>query len=536
MSLAEAPLASGSASRPAPPAAQPTLPLAALPVPTAVGSTSSSTKGSRPIRSPADYASDQDDDGDDDAAHLVHERDPIPPFRKGHRPRASVAGLLDDAPTSFTAERHRRVSAYDGADAGVVEQVRAEWTRRTGAVRGVVRRNEGLLLIATAQLGFSLINMCVKLLERDVSVPVWELILIRMAMTWVGCYAYLRSTGDPNPFLGPPGVRLLLALRGFVGFFGLYTNYAALQYLAMSDASTLFFLSPILVGILGWVLLREPYSRLEALVGLASLSGTVFIAKPTFLFPSRTLTEDIPGHKVTAEQRSFAICLVLAGCFTSSLVAIIIRFIGTRASPLHSISYFCIYSVLVSTLYPFVFDAPPVFSLTPRFFGLLLPIGVLGFAAQALTTRGLVLEKAGRGALASYSGLLFTLAIERIAFHKTPDAWSLLGALIIVLGAVRVALERKGGSAAAGGAGGGGAAGPPGGSVDPAVEGTELARAQVVRFGGAARDGYERLSAVELGQQRGRSRSKGGDELGLEEEGWERARERKGSGGAGGMR
>ncbi|KPV78148.1 uncharacterized protein RHOBADRAFT_11265, partial [Rhodotorula graminis WP1] len=338
-------------------------------------------------------------------------------------------------------------------------------------------------------------------------------------------------TGDPNPFLGPPGVRLLLALRGFVGFFGLYTNYAALQYLAMSDASTLFFLSPILVGILGWVLLREPYSRLEALVGLASLSGTVFIAKPTFLFPSRTLTEDIPGHKVTAEQRSFAICLVLAGCFTSSLVAIIIRFIGTRASPLHSISYFCIYSVLVSALYPFVFDAPPVFSLSPRFFGLLLPIGVLGFAAQALTTRGLVLEKAGRGALASYSGLLFTLAIERIAFNKTPDAWSLLGALIIVLGAARVALERKGGSAAASSAGAGVGAG-----VDAAAaggEGTELARAQV----SSARDGYERLAAVELGLQRGRSRSKaGGDELGLEEDGWERARDRKGSGGAGAAR
>ncbi|GAA5898131.1 hypothetical protein JCM8208_000161 [Rhodotorula glutinis] len=523
MGIAEGPLASGSALRPASQAAQPSPPLAARPlVPTAAAAV-----GSRPIRSLADYQSDHDDDDSNDDAHLVQQRDPIPPFRKGHRPRASVAALLDDAPTSFAAERHRRVSAYDGADGGVIEQVRAEWTRRAGAVRGVVRRNEGLLLIATAQLGFSLINMCVKLLERDVQVPVWELILIRMAMTWVGCYSYLRSTGDPNPFLGPPGVRLLLALRGFVGFFGLYTNYAALQYLAMSDASTLFFLSPILVGILGWVLLREPYSRLEALVGLASLSGTVFIAKPTFLFPSRTLTEDIPGHKVTAEQRSFAICLVLAGCFTSSLVAIIIRFIGTRASPLHSISYFCIYSVLVSALYPFIFDAPPVFSLTPRFFGLLLPIGVLGFAAQALTTRGLVLEKAGRGALASYSGLLFTLAIERIAFDKTPDAWSLLGALIIVLGAARVALERRGGPA-----GGGGASAAAGGSVDPAVEGTELARAQV----GPARHGYERLSAVELGLQRGRSKSKGGDELALEEEGWERARERKGSGAASGTR
>lgn len=140
MSTVEPPLASSSTLRPA---AQPSPPLAARAPSLPTAASSSSAGGSRPIRSPADYASDQDDDGDDDNAHLVQERAPIPPFRKGHRPRASVAGLLDDAPTAFAAERHRRVSTYDGADAGIVEQVRAEWTRRTGAVRGVVRRNEG---------------------------------------------------------------------------------------------------------------------------------------------------------------------------------------------------------------------------------------------------------------------------------------------------------------------------------------------------------------------------------------------------------
>lgn len=180
----------------------------------------------------------------------------------------------------------------------------------------------------------------------------------------------LRWSGDPHPFAGPPGVRLLLALRGFIGFFGcantfactnarwllatdatrlassLYTNYAALQYLSLADASTLWFISPVLVGILGWLILREPYSRLEALVGLASLSGTVFIAKPTFLFPGRGgITEDVPGHTVTPEQRALAVSIVIFGVFASSGVSIVIRFIGTRASALHSISYFAMYSV-----------------------------------------------------------------------------------------------------------------------------------------------------------------------------------------------
>lgn len=126
----------------------------------------------------------------------------------------------------------------------------------------------------------------------------------------------------------------------------LYATYAALQYLSLADASTLWFISPVLVGLLGWLILHEPYSRLEALVGLASLSGTVFIAKPTFLFPSKGgLTEDVPGHTVTPEQRALAVSIVIGGVFASSGVSIIIRYIGTRASALHSISYFALYSV-----------------------------------------------------------------------------------------------------------------------------------------------------------------------------------------------
>ncbi|BGP36407.1 hypothetical protein JCM10449v2_000308 [Rhodotorula kratochvilovae] len=406
-----------------------------------------------------EYASDNDDDDD----ILVHTPPSVQPFRRGHHPRPSAAALLDESPSTDVRDRRRRVSDYDGA----VESNGAE---------GLVASSRRW---ATA-LGFALINMCVKLLERDVKVPVWELIAIRMSMTWVG----------------------------------LYSNYAALQYLSLADTSTLFFLSPILVGILGFLILREPYSRIEALVGLASLSGTVFIAKPTFLFPAAETTEDMPGHVVTSEQRTFAICLVLGGCFTSSCVSIIIRYIGNRASPLHSISYFCIYSVIVSSMYPLVFDAPPVFSLSGRFFALLLPIGVLGFCAQTLTTRGLVLEKAGRGALATYTGLLFTLIIERLAFHKSPDGWSLLGAAIIIGGAIRVALEHKGAPVVA----------PVTAGGSGAAEGTEMARA------GRGRDGYDPLVSAEEGRERKSDDDEGFSALGRRAENGEAARGGRGRG------
>ncbi|CDR47176.1 RHTO0S14e00254g2_1 [Rhodotorula toruloides] len=395
---------------------------------------------------------DSEDDGQDDEIVLAVR----PTGSRGHRSRPSTSRLLDQesqtdemAFSPDTLRRQRRLRSYaDDEGLGVGVYVPAGARRFGLAARAVVRKNEGLLLIVASQVGFAIINTCVKLLEEDVAVPVYELIVIRMLITFAGCYAYLRWWArDPHPFLGPPGVRLLLCLRGFVGFFGLYTNYAALQYLSLADASTLWFVSPVLVGIQGWLILGEPYTRLEALVGIASLSGTIFIAKPSFLFPSSAVATALTATAESSpDQRMKGVSIILFGVIASSSVSIIIRFIGTRASALHSISYFSLYSVLVSSLYPLVFDSPPVFRLTTRFFVLLCPIGVLGFLSQALMTMGLIKEKAGRGALATYTNLLFTMIMERLVFGKLPDIWSLIAVdgvdEVAIAAATGPALER----------------------------------------------------------------------------------------------
>ncbi|GAA5855149.1 hypothetical protein JCM8547_002399 [Rhodosporidiobolus lusitaniae] len=426
--------------------------------------------------------------------------------KKGHRSRPSASALLGvnddrDALDPRDLERQRRLREYEH-DEGTI----GRWTRRAskpfvGLASGV-KKNEGLLLIALSQVFFACMNVCVKLLQSDAEpMPVWELIFIRMFVTFLGCYGWLRWTGDPNPFLGPPGVRGLLIVRGVIGFFGLFPGYYALRYLSLSDATTISFLSPVLVGILAFLLLREPYSRLEALVGLTSLLGTLFIAKPHFLFPPSTPpagSESGDEGGVSDEQRMLAVGVALIGVLGASGAYLTIRKIGKRASPLHSISYFSFYCVVVSLLYPLILPAPPVFRLEQRFFLLIAPIGVFGFIAQALLTMGLQREKAGRGTLAVYSNLIFAMALEYLVFHALPDAWSLLGALIIVGGAVRVALEKK----------------PV---VDTATSAPSR-RGSVVSVGGGRRGstanamergGVEALAAAEEGRK---SKGKGGEE------------------------
>lgn len=73
------------------------------------------------------------------------------------------------------------------------------------------------------------------------------------------------------------------------------------------------------------------------------------------------------------------------------------------------------------------------------------------------------------------------MIMERLVFGKLPDIWSLIGAAIIVGGAVRVALEHKSHA-------------PPSGSAVDGVDDVTAAAGT-----GAALEGYDPLAAAEEG-------------------------------------
>lgn len=192
-----------------------------------------------------------------------------------------------------------------------------------------VQRNLGLLLLLLAQLLYSSMGLSYQLLARLTSDPSHgntnavtplQVIFARMSMTWLGCVIALRLTGTPHPILGPPGVRLLLVLRGIIGFFGLSGFYASLRYLSLADATVITFLSPILTGFLCSVFLDERFTLKEIAAGCASMFGVLLIARPKSIFGKghhdavggpvgeESIDFNAADHRqVTEAQRIFAI-------------------------------------------------------------------------------------------------------------------------------------------------------------------------------------------------------------------------------------
>ncbi|KAI0337871.1 DUF6-domain-containing protein [Trametopsis cervina] len=325
--------------------------------------------------------------------------------------------------------------------------------------RQLVDKNTGLLLIASSQAFFSLMNVFVKKLNSlDPPVPAFELIFVRMAITWICCVTYMLLTKVPHPFTGPPGVRLLLVFRGFVGFFGLFGVYYSLQYLSLSDATVLTFLAPMFTIVTGALFLGEKMNWRQAAAGFISLLGVILIARPTFLFGSAPLPLPLPSDLpisladgtdasmapiVTPAQRIAAVGVALLGVVGATGAYTSIRAIGKRAHPMHNLVSFSSQCVIVSFIAMLSLQTPPIFPTRPSWLLMLLLIGLFGFCAQVLLTMGLQRETAGRGTMAVYVQIVFATAFERIFFHNTPAPLSIVGTVIIMASALYVAITKE---------------------------------------------------------------------------------------------
>ncbi|KAF5375925.1 hypothetical protein D9615_008259 [Tricholomella constricta] len=318
------------------------------------------------------------------------------------------------------------------------------WREKCRAVEDVFKSNTGLLLVTASQAFFSMMNTAVKKLNSiDPPVSTFELIAVRMIITYVCSMTYMIWAKVPDPWLGPKGVRLLLVFRGFSGFFGLLGIYYSLQYLSLSDATVLTFLAPLCTGISGAMFLKERYSKREALASVCSLLGVVLIARPAFLFgePSSISSDPRYAEKGTPEERLFAVGVALVGVLGLTGAYTSLTALGKRAHPLHAMTAFSSQCIVVSCVAMLIQKAPIVVPTEIEWLLLLLMIGIFGFVAQILLTMGLQRETAGRGTIAVYTQVVFAAILERIFFDPAPSIMSIFGTLIIISAALYVAVR-----------------------------------------------------------------------------------------------
>ncbi|KAI0740127.1 drug/metabolite transporter [Earliella scabrosa] len=286
-------------------------------------------------------------------------------------------------------------------------------------------------------------GVCVKLLKglSDPPVHPFELIWVRMVMTWLVCVSYMSLTKVPDPVLGPKGVRHLLAARGLAGFTGLFGTYYALQYLSLSDATVLSFLTPMTTAVTGALFLKETLTLKQVSASVFSFAGVVLIARPEFLFGTHAEVEDAAGHVVTSSQRVGAVGVALLGVVGITGAYTTVRAIGKRAHTMHNIGAFSFFCVLTAPIAMLVTRTPVVIPDNLACLGMILAVSLCGFGAQMTLTMGLRRETAGRGSMAMYIQIIFALVFERVIFHTTPPPLSIVGTVIILASAIYIAVS-----------------------------------------------------------------------------------------------
>ncbi|GJJ14181.1 hypothetical protein Clacol_008442 [Clathrus columnatus] len=365
------------------------------------------------------------------------------------------------------------------------------WFRRSReTLSEVYTSNVGLLLIAASQLFMTFMNISVKFLNNiDDPVPTLEVLIdFSLHFLWLivvyfpeACarshVTYMIVRKVPHAFLGPPEVRYLLIFRGVSGsrrktkysFFGLFGIYYSLQYLSLSDAVVLTFLSPTTTAIAGFFLLHENLSKREVAAGAFSFLGVILIARPQSFFGNTVnppVTLDTLHKNATSMQRIIAVGSENSRViFRVSMIGVIgatgimndidvsLRAIGERAHVMHSLTFFSSYSVIVSAIGMALFRVNLVIPSKWSWCGLLFAIGVL-------LVLGLQKETASRGTLALYTQvgtisvvqrsaidffdkLLFATVLERLIFGTVPSLLSILGTMIIMSSAIYIAINRR---------------------------------------------------------------------------------------------
>ena len=269
----------------------------------------------------------------------------------------------------------------------------------------------GIRFMALGAFWFSIMSLGVKLAGQGL--PSLQIVFVRAVITLALSYWLLRRAG-----LRLPGNRpTMLVVRGLFGSLALTCFYFSLVHLPLADATVIQYTNPVFTALLAvWVLGERMPPRAVALVA-ASLAGVLMVARPSFLGGADSSIDPL------------YVGIALLGALGSAAAYVTVRKLRGVDHPLVIVFYFPL--VTVPLTFPFVLAGwtwPSAWEWV-----VLLGIGASTQVAQVYMTRGLQLESAGRATSVGYLQIVFAAVWGILIFAEVPDAWSLLGAAVIVV-------------------------------------------------------------------------------------------------------
>ena len=274
----------------------------------------------------------------------------------------------------------------------------------------------GMRYMIMSALGFSFMALCVKL-SFNAGIPVLEIVAARALVSLILSYIDVQRKGIS--LLGTN--QTLLLMRGLVGALALMCVYYAVATLPLAEAMVLQYTHPMFTAILALIFLNERIHSGTFWCILLSLVGLVLVAKPSGFVGA-------PGDALPA----LSVGLALLGAFGSAVAYVLVRKLSNREDSSVIIFYFPLIALPLALL---GLGSGWVMPQGLTWIWLIL-VGVFTQVGQVGLTKGMQTETAARATAFSYLQVLFSILLGWFVFAEMPDLFVLLGALLILIGAL----------------------------------------------------------------------------------------------------
>ena len=296
----------------------------------------------------------------------------------------------------------------------------AEETARPGGRRGLEARwlalspnQRGALWMIGAACGFTLNSALVKWLGAT-GMPPMQMVFARVLIALLAILPFVWRAGPGVLATRAPGTHLIRALAGTgATVCGIY----AVVLLPLADVTALSFTTPLFTILLAVPLLRERVRWRRWSATAVGFLGVLIMVRP--------------GASAVEPGALLALGMALG----IAVATVMVKRLPAGETVTGMLFWYSV-TALALTSVPalLVWQAPSATGWL-----LLIAIGVLGVASQALILRAYRVGEATFVAPFDYSKLLLAVAIGLTVFGEIPDLWTLAGALVIVASTLYIA-------------------------------------------------------------------------------------------------
>lgn len=275
----------------------------------------------------------------------------------------------------------------------------------------------GIILRILSGFAFTLMGVFIKYLAD--SVPLGQVVFFRSAFALFPLVGFLLWQKD-----FPGALKTTRPLghlwRCLIGTVAMFTSFATLRYLPLAEATTLSYLSPVILVILATLILKETVSGRRWWGVFLGLFGLLVMTVPNF-------SVQLNWQTLLGIGLGVLTAILIAGALLQ------VRNLTLQGEKTGTITfYFAVASTVIGAFTLVTGWVSP----TPIQWVCLISIGLVGGVAQLLMT--LSFSYAGASALAAYEylAILWALLAGMLFFDEMPNLFFWLAVPFIILGAL----------------------------------------------------------------------------------------------------